>query len=202
VTPSDKTPGKLSAREEAFCVEYIKDNNGKQAALRAGYAPKAATCTASRLLTRSHIRLRMFELRAHIQTAAVLSAQETMEEVTRIATADIYQFFEISPGNAKILICRDWNLLPPGMTRLIRKIRQRVVKVGRREELVTEIELWDKDAALRLLAEYWNILRTGQQASAPDVKKEFADLADAIRASHGSQIQAQATPTAPQGSAA
>lgn len=40
----------MNNRQLAFCREYVKDSNGKQAAIRAGYAPKNAEITASQLL--------------------------------------------------------------------------------------------------------------------------------------------------------
>ena len=52
---ADKT---LSARqrERLFAAEYVKDSNGTQAAIRAGYAPGSAKVTASRLLTRPNVQ--------------------------------------------------------------------------------------------------------------------------------------------------
>ena len=41
---------KLSRKRQAFIDEYTKDFNGKQAAIRAGYAPRNAKSTASKLL--------------------------------------------------------------------------------------------------------------------------------------------------------
>lgn len=179
----DQRPTKgPSAREERFCIEYLKDGNGAQSAIRAGYNPKHASQQGVTLLSKPHVRLRLYELRAQIRTEAILSAQETMEGVSQIADGDMATFFTVEHG---ILTCRDFSILPKGATKLIRKIRQRFVMVGRKLQPVVELELYDRQVAQRLLAEYWNILKTGQQANAPDLKKEFADLADAIQGSHG-----------------
>lgn len=43
--------GKLSARQEAFVAEYVKDRNAARAAIRAGYSPKTARQQGHRLLT-------------------------------------------------------------------------------------------------------------------------------------------------------
>jgi single-stranded DNA-binding protein len=46
-----KKPKKITAfRQLLFVHEYLKDLNGKQAAIRAGYSPKTAESQASRLL--------------------------------------------------------------------------------------------------------------------------------------------------------
>jgi phage terminase small subunit len=41
----------LNPRYLAFCEEYIKDHNGAQAAIRAGYSRRTANVQASKLLT-------------------------------------------------------------------------------------------------------------------------------------------------------
>lgn len=46
----------LSDKQAAFAREYAVDKNGKQAAIRAGYAPGAAEVTASRLLRNVNVR--------------------------------------------------------------------------------------------------------------------------------------------------
>ncbi len=51
-----KDPNKLNAQQTRFKNEYLKDFNGTQAAIRAGYAPLNARITASKLLTKSNIQ--------------------------------------------------------------------------------------------------------------------------------------------------
>lgn len=46
---------KLLPRQKLFCEEYIKDWNGKQAAIRAGYSETAATEQAHENLQKPHI---------------------------------------------------------------------------------------------------------------------------------------------------
>lgn len=45
----------LTPRQAAFVREYLVDNNGTQAAIRAGYAKSTANEQASRLLTKNNI---------------------------------------------------------------------------------------------------------------------------------------------------
>lgn len=52
----------LTRKQEAFVLEYLKDFNGYQAAIRSGYAENSARVTASRLLTNANIQE---ALRAH-----------------------------------------------------------------------------------------------------------------------------------------
>lgn len=50
--PKDKAPD----RQIQFAQEYIIDFNGKQAAIRAGYAPKSAEVTACKMLRTAKVR--------------------------------------------------------------------------------------------------------------------------------------------------
>jgi len=70
-----------------FCREYLKDRNGKQAAIRAGYSRKTAEVQASTILRRPKVRdlLRVLErkaiLHAKIDEAQILkSVQKIAEE--------------------------------------------------------------------------------------------------------------------------
>jgi phage terminase small subunit len=46
----------LSKKQNAFCIEYVKDFNGAQAAIRAGYSKHTARTQASALLTKLDIQ--------------------------------------------------------------------------------------------------------------------------------------------------
>ena len=45
----------LTPKQRRFVSEYLKDLNGTQAAIRAGYAPKSAKVIASRMLTKANL---------------------------------------------------------------------------------------------------------------------------------------------------
>ena len=65
---------KLSARQELFCLEYIRDGNATQAAIRAGYSPKTAYSTGQRLLKNVEVRARIDELMADLQQEKIADA--------------------------------------------------------------------------------------------------------------------------------
>ena len=46
----------LNGKQTAFTSEYLKDLNGAQAAIRAGYSAKSARIQAAQLLTKPNIR--------------------------------------------------------------------------------------------------------------------------------------------------
>lgn len=65
---------KLTARQDLFCVEYVKDRNGKQAAIRAGFSAKTAASIASRLLTQVNVQIRLESLGEKILAAHEVDA--------------------------------------------------------------------------------------------------------------------------------
>ena len=46
----------LTDKQKRFCEEYLIDLNATQAAIRAGYSPKTAEQTASRLLRNVNVQ--------------------------------------------------------------------------------------------------------------------------------------------------
>lgn len=54
---------KLTDKQEMFCQEYLKDLNGTQAAIRAGYSEKTAEFQASRLLSNDKVKSRITQLK-------------------------------------------------------------------------------------------------------------------------------------------
>jgi phage terminase small subunit len=49
--------GKLSDKQRRFVLEYMKDLNATQAAIRAGYSEKRQSQAGHRLLTNVNVRL-------------------------------------------------------------------------------------------------------------------------------------------------
>jgi hypothetical protein len=59
----------LTAKQAAFCREYIVDSNGTQAAVRAGYSERTANEQASQMLALPHIDAEVKRLQEEIATA-------------------------------------------------------------------------------------------------------------------------------------
>ena len=56
----------LTPKRDRFCLEYVKDLNGKQAAIRAGFSAKTAESQASRLLRNAKVKARIAELQSGV----------------------------------------------------------------------------------------------------------------------------------------
>jgi len=88
----DESLGILTPRQLAFCLEYARAINGKQAAIAAGYSPRGAKETASRLLTFANIRAKIKALRAKAEDAAVMSMKEAAQRLTEIGRGELPDF--------------------------------------------------------------------------------------------------------------
>ncbi len=80
---------KLSAKQEAFCREYLVDLNGTRAAIRAGYSEKTAEQQASRLLTKVKVKEKVAELKAEVSKKTLCTVEWVvnglMEEAQSVA---------------------------------------------------------------------------------------------------------------------
>lgn len=83
----------LPPRRELFAQEYIKDFNGAQSAIRAGYAQDSARQAASQLLTFTDVKLRIDELLRDRLAAQKVTHDRIIAETARIAFHDPRNFF-------------------------------------------------------------------------------------------------------------
>ena len=75
----------LNPKQEAFCIEYLKDFNGTQAAIRAGYSAKTAEVKASQLLSIVKIQQHISTLREKATSDVILSLIQRKELLSHIA---------------------------------------------------------------------------------------------------------------------
>lgn len=74
----------LNHRQYLFCLEYIKDYNGTQAAIRAGYAKNGADVHASRLLDDSRIQHEIAELEQDRLDRLRITGDKILKDILRI----------------------------------------------------------------------------------------------------------------------
>jgi phage terminase small subunit len=97
----------LTPKQLKFITEYVKDFNGTQAAIRAGYAASGARTEAWRLLTNADIKSKIEEL----LKSASLGPDETKKLITDIATSNVSNFFKKVKVQKSKLIRKDLHLL-------------------------------------------------------------------------------------------
>jgi phage terminase small subunit len=88
----------LSLRHETFVAEFLKDCNGTQAYIRAGYAPRGAQPSASRLLRDPRIAAAVTAGRQRISESLAVSVERVMEEYAKIAYVKVSDFVSTDEG--------------------------------------------------------------------------------------------------------
>ncbi len=75
----------LTAKMERFCLEYIKDLNATQAAIRAGYSEKTAYSIGGENLSKPEIVSFLAKIQAPIAEAAIVDATFVLTSLKKIA---------------------------------------------------------------------------------------------------------------------
>lgn len=114
-----KTDKALTPKQLAFCREYIKDHNGTQAAIRAGYSEKTADQQASRLLTNVKVSAAIKKAQDEAWDNAIMGRKEILarlsmmgrsnmaDYVTEDGTLDIEQILKDKPVLAEFVV-EEW----------------------------------------------------------------------------------------------
>ena len=96
----------IGNKQQTFVSEYVKDQNGTQAAIRAGYSAKTANVQGSRLLAnvnvRSHIDARLKEVREIVTAETGITLASVVSKIHDLA------FFDI-----RSVLAADGTLSPP-----------------------------------------------------------------------------------------
>lgn len=92
--PRRKTASlKLTPKNNKFCLEYVKDFHATNAAIRAGYSPKAAQSSSSRLLSNVMVSNRIAELSQRLTGKLEITAERVLTEIARLAYFDIRKLY-------------------------------------------------------------------------------------------------------------
>ena len=86
--PAGNPPPRLKRRALLFVSEYLKDLNGTQAAIRAGYSPATARVTASKLLANVSISTSIREAQDQILKENHVTVSRIVHELALIAFFD------------------------------------------------------------------------------------------------------------------
>ena len=95
---------KLTPKQKAFAREYIKDNNGKEAAIRAGYDEKYAKQQAYENLTKPYLKEVIQEKQAVLAEKAQISAEFVINNFLEILNFNkqIEEFYQGDGENIRV----------------------------------------------------------------------------------------------------
>jgi len=92
----------LTPRQARFVEEYLIDHNGKQAAIRAGYAEPGAAVQASRLLTYVHVLKAIKEGQARLSEKAGVTQEWVIDRLKLVAEKCIDDEFNPAGANGAL----------------------------------------------------------------------------------------------------
>ena len=138
----------MTSRQTKFVHEFLIDLNATQAAIRAGYSPKTARSIACENLTKPDIVSAIRERGTRQLERADLSVARTLEELSRIAFADIRVLFNDHDE------LRPLHELTAEQAAPVASYR----RTTRRGRVGHSIRLWDRLRALELLAKRFGLL--------------------------------------------
>lgn len=83
----------LTNRQLIFIDKYIELDNATQAAIAAGYSPKTAHVTSSRILANDKVKKEILRRQDEMRKPTIASAQEVMEYFTKVMKGEILDQF-------------------------------------------------------------------------------------------------------------
>lgn len=143
----------LTPKQARFVAEYLKDLNGKQAAIRAGYSEDTAESQASRLLSNAKVRQAVDEAMQRRAERVEVKTDDVLRELLRLALTDIGEAFD-EKGRLKPLheMSKDVRRAIAGIEtdELYGGAGQDRIEIGQ----VRKVKFWDKTKALELLGKH------------------------------------------------
>jgi len=141
-------------KHERFCLEYVKDLNATQAAIRAGYSAKTAKQIGSRLLTNVDVAARAAELQSKLTDKLEITAERVLRETARLAFSDPRKYFN-ADGTVKRLVDLDDDAAAALAS--FESVEKAIPGGEGDTEEVRKFKIWDKPAALGMLGKHLSL---------------------------------------------
>lgn len=139
----------LTPKQRRFVEEYLIDLNGTQAAIRAGYSVDSAQQIASENLCKPLVAQAIADRRAELSTKAGLSTQRVLDELQKLAFANMQDFMRFTADGEPYV---DVSMLTREQAAALQEFTVEDYTDGRgddaREVKRVKIKLADKRAAL------------------------------------------------------
>lgn len=158
---------KLTAKQQRFCDEYLIDLNATQAAIRAGYSPKTAEQTASRLLTIVKVSDEIAREMAERSKRTGINQDRVAQELAKLAFVNIADVVDLDSATVKGTATRE-------DLACIQSVKIKPSEFGTERE----IKLYDKKASLELLGKHLGMFKDKLEVEADmdlNITVEYGD---------------------------
>jgi phage terminase small subunit len=173
----------LSPKQEAFCLEYMKDLNATQAAIRAGYSEDSAASIGWENLRKPEIQARLKQLMDERSERTKISSDRVLNELAKLAFSDMRNFAKWGPGGVSPI---EGETLSDDDAACVAEVSETTTKDGGS----IRFKLHDKRAALELLGRHLKLFTDKQEVSGPDGKPlQVQDMTERPRDEIRARIQ-------------
>ena len=145
--------GRLNDRQRLFCVEYLKDFNATEAAIRAGYSKRTAYSIGHENLKKPEIQNEISDrIRDLLEQAKVPLEKRIFDYWTRRAFYDVTEIIDLE-GNVML---SEEKLRESGLHVCIDGINKKIAANG---ATIVTYKFADKDKAVEMLQKYIQMIR-------------------------------------------
>ena len=167
---------KLSPKQVRFVAEYLVDQNGKQAAIRAGYSPRGAEQTASKWLRMAKVKAALAKRLDRVLVKVDLRVEDVLFAIQRHIRADHHDLGELFDTDGNLL---DPKRLTPDVAMTIGGfdvVKRNLTSGDGKVDTVIKVRRADQSRYVEMGAKYFGILVDQLHVSGA------ADLAERVAA--------------------
>ena len=88
----------LTKRQIDFVQEYMKTNNVRQSAIKAGYSPRTVSVQGSRLLTNVKVSAYINAINERLESDKIADIEEVMQYLTSVMRGEKKDQFDLDPS--------------------------------------------------------------------------------------------------------
>jgi len=159
----------LNEKQRLFVIEYLKDFNATQAAIRAGYSKKTAHVTGTQYLAKPNIQAGISaQVDELLKQAKIPLEKQIFEFWMKRAFYDLTEIVDLNG----VLKLTEEELRAKGLHVCIDSINKKINAQGK---TVMVYQFADKDKAVEMLQKYIQMIRE-QPITITDDRRQFVDL--------------------------
>ena len=180
----------LTDKQKRFCEEYLIDLNATQAAIRAGYSPKTAEQTESRLLRNVKVQEYIAKRQKELSRSTEITQERVIKELALIAFSNnadyahvVEKKLQVEAGGALVdVLDKDgkpvmYRTVEPVLTEELTEEQKRALAVIKKGRDGLEVKSCDKVKALELLGKHLGIFTDKIEANVNDTtRSELQEL--------------------------
>lgn len=180
----------LTAKQKRFCEEYLIDLNATQAAIRAGYSPKTAEQTASRLLRNVKVQEYIAKRQKELSRSTEITQERVIKELALIAFSNNADYAHVVEKKMKAevggtlvdVLDEDgkpvmYRTVEPVLTEELTEEQKRALAVIKKGREGLEVKSCDKVKALELLGKHLGIFTDKIEANVNNTtRSELSEL--------------------------